>query len=123
MISRRPKAGARGGCGGAGAPPPNDDSKATERRSARSLSAGQRPASRGSVGAELGWMGGPGTTIQNYNYITTVLYHLPITHHEAEGRVNGAGAGGREPPRYHHPLHHSTINFNLHKGVITLIIH
>ena len=29
-----------------------------------------------------------------------------ITHHEAEGRVNGGGAGGREPPRYHHQLLH-----------------
>ena len=24
--------------------------------------------------------------------------------HEAEGRVNGGGSGGREPPRYHHSL-------------------
>ena len=42
---------------------------------------------------------------------------------EASEASEGGGAGGREPPRYHHPLHHFTINFNLHKGVITLIIH
>ena len=35
-----------------GDPPHNDDPKATERRSARSLSAGQRPASRGVQGGQ-----------------------------------------------------------------------
>ena len=35
-------------------------------------SAGQQ----GVRGAEPGWVGGPGTIIQNYNYITTVFYNL-----------------------------------------------
>ena len=29
------------------------------------------------------------------------LARYQIIHHEAEGRVHGGGAGGREPPRYH----------------------
>ena len=129
MISRRPKAGARGGFGGAGAPPTPSSiitttitrrsSGARGRRPAHAwgsrppdtiknyynniLQRGRRPSSRGgcggagapplpnssrrpknfrrpaggSGGAEPGWVGGPGTIIQNHKYIiTTVFYNL-----------------------------------------------
>ena len=50
------------------APPPGGSAPAEEFRSA-----GQQ----GVRGAEPGWVGGPGTIIQNHNYIiTTVFYNL-----------------------------------------------
>ena len=55
------------GVRGGGSPPATNDFPPAEEFQA---------ASRGSGGAEPGWVGGPGTIIQNYNYITTVFYNL-----------------------------------------------
>merc|ERR1712185_557766 len=66
--SEAPERRTGGGCGGGGSPPATNEFLPAEEFQA---------ASRGSGGAEPGWVGGPGTIIQNHNYIiTTVFYNL-----------------------------------------------
>ena len=78
--AKRPS-GARGRCGGAGAPPPNDDLEGARKAKGPRLSAGQRPASRGGAGGAA-----PPRP--------KLLHSPPANKFQAASR----GCGGQRPP-------------------------